>query len=93
MVQSRRRSPLPFVIAALVAVLLIVGVRLLTGGGGSDSGDGDGGNDQALPCTGDRVTLNVAASSEKAELVKQLAASYHQGSPQVSGRCVQRDNP
>jgi Ca-activated chloride channel homolog len=89
MVQSRRRSPLPFVIAALVAVLLIVGVRLLTGGGGSDSGDGDGGNDQALPCTGDRVTLNVAASSEKAELVKQLAASYHQGSPQVSGRCVQ----
>jgi Ca-activated chloride channel family protein len=87
MVQSQRRSPRPYIIAAVVALLLIVGVRVVRGGlfsgGGSDEAAGP-----STPCEGERTTINVAVSSEKAELVKQLAQDYMNGSPKVGGRCV-----
>jgi Ca-activated chloride channel family protein len=84
-VQSRRRSPRPFLVAIVVAVALILGTRLLLGG----DGGGEGRADEPAPCEGDRVTLSVVASSEKAELVRQLAADYRRGDPEVDGRCVQ----
>jgi Ca-activated chloride channel homolog len=92
MVQSPRRSRRPFLIAIVVAILLIAGTRLLVGGGfpgrGGDGGGAQEANSQTS-CEGERTTISVVASSEKAQLVKQLAAEYHRSSPKVGGRCVQ----
>ena len=87
MVQQPRRSPRPFVVAILVAVVLIGGLRYLTTRGASSSDDGEvasaGGR-----CGGDELTLAVTASSEKAQLMKQLAAAYTREGHAVDGRCV-----
>jgi Ca-activated chloride channel family protein len=89
-VQQSRRSPRPFLIAVVVAVVLIGGIRFLTTRGTSD-GDGDGGGTgtAAGRCGGDAVTLAVTASSEKAQLLRQLAAGYNDEGHAVDGRCVQ----
>ncbi|HEU4898167.1 MAG TPA: substrate-binding and VWA domain-containing protein [Actinomycetota bacterium] len=87
MVQQPRRSPRPFVVAILVAVVLIGGLRFLTTRGASSSDDGEvasaGGR-----CGGDELTLAVTASSEKAQLMKQLATAYTREGHAVDGRCV-----
>ena len=88
MVQQSRRSPRPFLIAIVVAVVLIGGIRFLTTRGTS-AGDGGGTGTAAGGCAGDAVTLAVTASSEKAQLMKQLAADYMGQRPTVDGRCVQ----
>ena len=86
MVQQSRRSARPFLVAIVVAVALIVGLRFWTtrepssGGGGTGSAGGR--------CGGDAVTLAVTASSEKAQLMKQLAAGYMDEGHTVDGRCV-----
>jgi Ca-activated chloride channel homolog len=86
-VQQSRRNLRPFVVAILVAVALIAGLRYLTTRGTSAGGDGEttsaGGR-----CGGDEVTLAVTASSEKAQLMKQLAAAYMDEGHTVDGRCV-----
>jgi Ca-activated chloride channel homolog len=87
-VQQSRRSPRPFLIAIVVAVVLIGGIRFLTTRGTS-AGDGGGTGTAAGGCAGDAVTLAVTASSEKAQLMKQLAADYMDQRPTVDGRCVQ----
>jgi Ca-activated chloride channel family protein len=88
--QQQRRSPRPFLIAIVLAIALVAGLRLLltrdAGGGGG--GGGDGGQKPAA-CGADGVTLTLAASSEKAELVKQMAADYQARGERVDGRCVQ----
>ncbi len=88
---ARRRSSLPLVVAALIGLLLIVGVRMLVGGGaGSDDPPGAGpgavGVDEPAPegCT----TVTVAASTEKSGLLAELAATYNGTSPQADGQCV-----
>jgi Ca-activated chloride channel homolog len=83
-VVQRRRSIQPFVVAIVLAVALIAGLRVVIGG----LGDGDE-PPPAAACGADGITLTMAASSEKAELVKQLAADYQRQEPQVDGRCVQ----
>ena len=88
MVQQSRRSPRPFLIAVVVAVVLIGGIRFLTTRGTSSDDGGDTGT-AAGRCSGDAVTLAVTASSEKAQLLKQLAADYMDQRPAVDGRCVQ----
>ncbi|MCU0265250.1 MAG: substrate-binding and VWA domain-containing protein [Actinomycetia bacterium] len=80
------RSRLPLVVAVVVGLLLIVGVRLLTG-------DGDGGSAGSEPGSGARpsgdcVVLTVAASSEKAALLRDMAADYATTGPEADGRCV-----
>jgi Ca-activated chloride channel family protein len=85
-VQQPRRGARPFVIAIVVAIALIVGLRLATNRG---SGSGEADRDQATSCGNGGVTVAVTASSEKAQLMKQLAADYTAGRPQVDGRCVQ----
>jgi Ca-activated chloride channel family protein len=82
-IEQRRRGALPFVVAIVVAVALIAGLRAVGGIGGKD--------EQARPasCGAGGITLTLAASSEKAELVKQMAADYANRKPQVAGRCVQ----
>ncbi|HKE98261.1 MAG TPA: substrate-binding and VWA domain-containing protein [Actinomycetes bacterium] len=83
-VQPQRRSRRPFLIAAVVAVLLIAGVRFLLSDGGGAPAAGGG----ARACDGDTTAITMVASSEKAELVKQLAADYGRTGPEVDGRCV-----
>ena len=68
MVQQSRRSPRPFLIAVVVAVVLIGGIRFLTTRGTS-AGDGGDTGTAAGRCSGDAVTLAVTASSEKAQLL------------------------
>jgi Ca-activated chloride channel family protein len=74
-------------VAILVAVVLIGGLRFLTTRGASSSDDGEvasaGGR-----CGGDELTLAVTASSEKAQLMKQLATAYTREGRAVGGRCV-----
>ncbi len=86
MVQQSRRSPRPFLIAVVVAVALIVGLRLLTSRGG---GAGTGGAAKSASCGANAITLAVTASSEKAGLMKQLAIDYAATRPSADGRCVQ----
>ena len=87
MVQQPRRSLRPFVVAILVAVVLIGGLRFLTTRGASSSDDGDTASAGGR-CGGDEVTLAVTASSEKAQLMKQLAAAYMREGHAIDGRCV-----
>jgi Ca-activated chloride channel family protein len=87
-VQQQRRGSRAFLIAIAVAIALIAGLRFLTN---RDSGSRSGsGADQATAsCGAGGVTLAVTASSEKAQLLKQLASDYTARRPQVDGRCVQ----
>jgi Ca-activated chloride channel family protein len=66
-----RRAPL--VVAGVVGVLLVAAVKSFTGGGG-------GGSHQATPRTGGSkqgcTVVHLTASSEKAALLKQLAADW-----------------
>jgi Ca-activated chloride channel homolog len=86
-VQQSRRSARPFLVAIVVAVALIGGLRFLTTRDTS-SGDGGGTGSAGGRCRGDAVTLAVTASSEKAQLMKQLAAGYMDEGHAVDGRCV-----
>ncbi|GLW95930.1 substrate-binding and VWA domain-containing protein [Microtetraspora sp. NBRC 16547] len=86
--QRRRRSFAPFIVAIILAGALIVGLKLFFGdgaspGGGDSGGDGTG---QKLACGDGGTTLTVAASSEKAELLRKMANRYN--GHEVDGRCV-----
>src|SRR5580765_3971102 len=79
------RNRAPLVIAAVVGLLLIVGIRLITSPpswlkGDSASGPGFHHRDG---CT----TVVVAASSEKALLLAQLANDYAKTGRKVNGHC------
>jgi Ca-activated chloride channel homolog len=92
--QVAGKSKAPLVVAVLLGLVAIVAVRLivtgLTGdgdssgadGGGNGGGDGGGG--------GDCIELTVAASSEKAALLGDLAADYDRDA-EVEGRCVRTE--
>jgi len=88
-VQQQRRSPRPFLIAVVVAVALVVGLRFLLSGGLSGSGSGGGNGGGGGDCGASPVTVNLTASSEKAQLMRQMAADYQGGRHEVGGRCVQ----
>jgi Ca-activated chloride channel family protein len=70
------------VIAILVAVLVIPASHALRSWGGHL---GSGGQ---ADCSGDPITLSLVASSEKAQLVKQLAVDYMTGGRRVGDRCI-----
>ena len=69
---SARRSVVPLVIAGILGLALIIGVRVLLGGGGVDPQSGGGGQSHRSDC----MPLNVVASSEKAALLKELAQPW-----------------
>lgn len=77
------RSKVPLLIAAVFGVLALVAARLLLGGG---DGAGDGGS--VAPPSGDCTQITVAASSEKAGLLTDLAQEWNDSGPEVDGRCV-----
>ncbi|ETK33588.1 substrate-binding and VWA domain-containing protein [Microbispora sp. ATCC PTA-5024] len=84
--QKRRRGLAPFIIAVILAGALIVGLRTLIGGGGDDPGGGGAGIAQKRACGDDGIVLTIAASSEKAELLRGMANGYN--GHRVDGRCV-----
>jgi len=84
---TARRSILPLVLAGIIGLALIIGARILLGGGGG------GGEDDPISLGGgadrsDCLPVRVVASSEKAALLSQLAASYNGTDPSVDGQCV-----
>ncbi|WP_326820329.1 substrate-binding and VWA domain-containing protein [Streptosporangium sp. NBC_01756] len=81
--QRRRRNFAPFVIAIILAGALIVGLRLYMGGTEPSRRQGA---EQTKACGDGGTTLTVAASSEKAELLRELAAGYN--GREVGGRCA-----
>lgn len=83
MAQGTRRAPL--VIAGIVGLALIIGVKLLAGGGG-DKGTG-GTTTGAAPLSRDCTTVHLTASSEKAALLTQIAKDWN--GTKVDGQCAQ----
>jgi Ca-activated chloride channel family protein len=83
------RSRLPLILAIAFGVLLIAIVRLATGGGAKGRTSGSGPTVTARPNPGNCLQLAVAASSEKAALLKEIAAAYEGTNPIIDGRCLQ----
>ncbi|GAA4232953.1 Ca-activated chloride channel family protein [Streptosporangium album] len=81
--QRRRRNFAPFVIAIILAGALIVGLRLYVG---SNEPSRPRGAEQTKACGDGGIALTVAASSEKAELLREIAAGYN--GREVGGRCA-----
>lgn len=79
---SSTKSKVPLIVAAIVGVLLVLGVRQLFSG--SDAGNNGAGNTDTSGCT----QVTVAASSEKAALLSELATEYNGEGRQVDGNCV-----
>ena len=78
---DRSRGRFPLVVAVAVGIVLIIVVRSLSTGGHSKH--------VARSKTGPCTTLAVTASSEKAALLKQIAATYNEQSKVVEGHCAQ----
>jgi Ca-activated chloride channel family protein len=79
------KSKAPIVTAVIVGIVAIVAVRLVVSGT-DDSPSGD--PTDPVRDTGSCVALAVAASSEKAALLGQIAKDYEDTDPEVDGRCV-----
>ncbi|MGV1005047.1 MAG: substrate-binding domain-containing protein [Candidatus Nanopelagicales bacterium] len=89
--RSTGRTILPLLIAAILGLGLVVGVRLfLTRGSDTASDDPTSLPSEAATTVApaDCTEVVVAASSEKAALLGQLAAKYNATSPQVAGHCA-----
>jgi Ca-activated chloride channel homolog len=74
------RSRVPLVVAAVVGVVAVLGVRAVTTGGEGSTAD-------PVADRGDCTVVQVAASSEKAALLRDLAAEWSQDAD-VDGRCA-----
>ena len=89
---TTRRSPWPIVAAILAGVLLIVGIRWYTTRSSDDGAPGAStGSSAGLPPRDGCTTVTVAASSEKAALMRQIAATYRDSGRTVAGGCFDVD--
>jgi Ca-activated chloride channel family protein len=84
---ANNRSKVPLIVAVVVGLVLIVGVRWLLGGDDDGSGSADEEN-LGNSVDGDCTVVLVAASSEKAALLRDMSDDYEQTGPEVDGRCV-----
>ncbi|MDQ6874699.1 MAG: substrate-binding and VWA domain-containing protein [Actinomycetota bacterium] len=83
---SNRRNAVPLVVAIVVGIALVLGVRYLFVSGPSHPGA-----KPPLAGAGPRkgcVLLAITASSEKAALLGRLAADYNRSNHKVHGSCV-----
>ena len=82
---ATRKAPL--VAAAVVGVLAIGGIKLIGSLGDDSSSSADPGSSQQTKPRHGCTTINVAASSEKAALLGQLADDYNTSGRTVDGAC------
>jgi Ca-activated chloride channel family protein len=83
------RNNVPVVVAAIAGLLLILVVRNVMSGDDKPPDSNGAQSARPEPLRSGCVHVSFAASSEKAELVKQMAVAYHKDDPQVDGKCVQ----
>lgn len=84
----RRRNPVPIIAAVIAGVLLIVGIRWFVNREDADTGSGAAGTTtSAQPPRDGCARVTVAASSEKAALLQQLAQTYNGSGRTVDGAC------
>ncbi len=88
---GRRSSKVPIIAAIVAGVLLIVGIRYFTTRDddptpGTDVAATDGQTAVQPPRDG-CTTVNIAASSEKAALLGEIANSYRDSGRTVDGKC------
>jgi len=88
---GKRRNLLPIIAAIVAGVLLIIGIRYFTtrdstSTSGTDQTTAAAATDQQPPRDG-CATVQVAASSEKAALLKEMANSYRDSGRTVDGKC------
>jgi Ca-activated chloride channel family protein len=79
------RNRVPLVVAVVVGVLAVLVVRNATSGDGGDSDSGP--TDAGKGDTG-CVTLQIAASSEKAALLSGIAEQYGKDDGEAGGECA-----
>ena len=79
-------SRAPLIVAALIGVVAIGGIKILTADHGGVTAPSSGPTMAETPRPG-CVTVTVAASSEKAALLSGLAADYNKSGPTVDGTC------
>ncbi len=90
---GRRRNFLPLIAAAIAGVLLILGIRYFTSSSDEPATPSAGTDQSAAPNTQIQpprdgcVTVNVAASSEKAALMGEIANAYRDSGRTVDGAC------
>lgn len=86
-----RRSPVPVIIAAVVGLLLVLGARaVFSGGSSSDVGAISEESPSAATSVDTSCTVvNLAASSEKAALLKKIAGEYNGQRRTVGSGCAQ----
>ncbi|MFN8167237.1 MAG: substrate-binding and VWA domain-containing protein [Candidatus Nanopelagicales bacterium] len=86
-----RRSPVPVIVAAVVGLLLVLGARAVFSGG-SSSDVGAISQESPAPATSvdtSCTVVNLAASSEKAALLKKVAGEYNAQRRTVGSGCAQ----
>ncbi len=81
---SGGRNRLPLIIAIVVGIALVFGVRYFIGGSSTPSSKHPKPTAQRTGC----VQLAVTASSEKAALLGQIAAEYDKGDHRAGGACI-----
>ena len=85
-----RRSPVPIIVAVLLGLSLVLAIRLIAGGSSDTSGAGSTpSGDPTVRIDPNCTAVTVAASSEKAALLKQIGAEYSAAGRTVGGRCAQ----
>jgi len=89
---AKRSNKLPIIAAIVVGVLLILGIRYFTTRDDTSSTSGSdttasGQNTAVQPPRDGCTTVNVAASSEKAALLGEMANSYRDSGRTVDGKC------
>ncbi len=80
-----RSNPVNRLAAALLAAFALTAAAC-SGGGDDEAGGGDGSGGMANP--GDCIVVDAAVSSEKIELLTELAGDFNDSGAEVDGRCV-----
>ena len=89
---AEKRSKAPLIIAGAIGVALILLVRVFLGGssGSDQAGPSPSGSvDTTVSSDPSCTQVLVAASSEKAALLKTMAAEYDNARHTVGGTCAQ----
>jgi Ca-activated chloride channel homolog len=81
---TRRRNPLPIIIAVVVGVVAICGIYVVLRATNGSKGDKSTDGGKRAGC----IQLNVTASSEKAALMQEFATSYAKANRKFGGKCA-----